>query len=67
MENLLVILVVAVLLGLAWMMVRDMGREHVEPLGQGIPEYWGADIFQSQGDKCIPDEIVKCIPDEIEV
>lgn len=61
MENLLVILVVAVLLGVKWLMARDMGREHVEPsetldpteiwdvcdsvLDQAIPEYWGADIL----------------------
>ncbi len=64
MENLLVILVVAVLLGIEWTMVRDLGREHDEPLDQTIfarADNWGDGIHQgddghtSMCEWCLPD------------
>lgn len=61
METLLVILVVAVLLGVEWMMVRDMGREDDEPLDHFCAEYWGDVIHQgddghtSMCEWCLPD------------
>ena len=57
MENLLVILGVKFLLGVAWLMVRDMGREHVEPSETPDPtEIWEIwEVCDSVLDQAIPE------------